>query len=102
VSGLVPVRETAPRLLTFAMKIFREEAVGLGEGGGSHVREGGGYALCKGMGRGLDLAAKKRLEAKGRDDGVFISWFPSLTTAVAEAPFVSFFLFPGPEPAAGA
>jgi len=49
---------------------------------------------------GLDLGANNRLEAKGRDDGLFISLFPSLATFVAQSPFVFFFLFPGPQPAA--
>jgi len=32
---------------------FWEEAVGFGEGGSSYVREGGGYALCKGVRSGF-------------------------------------------------
>ena len=32
---------------------FREEAVGLGEGGSGHVWEGGGYAFGKGVGSGV-------------------------------------------------
>ena len=48
----------------------------------------------------LVLGAKKRLEAWGRDDGVFQSLFPSLATSVAEVRFHFFFVFPGPEPAA--
>jgi len=48
---------------------------------------------------GLDLGAKKRLEAWGRDEGVFVSLFPSLATSVAEALLAFFFLLPGPEPA---
>jgi len=53
VLGLVPVRETAPLLLTFAMKAFWKEAVGVSEGGGSYVWEGGGYALGKAVGSGV-------------------------------------------------
>jgi len=34
------------------------------------------------------------------DEGILISMFPSLAISVAEAPFVYFFLFPGPESAA--
>jgi len=49
---------------------------------------------------GLDLGAKKRLEAGVRDDGGFITLSPSLAISVAEAPLIFFFLFPGPEPAA--
>jgi len=55
---------------------------------------------ARAWGAGLDLIAKKRCEAWGRDDGNFISLFPSLAISVAEAPLVFFFLFPGPEPAA--
>jgi len=50
-------------------------------------------------GPGLDLGAKKRLEAWGRDDGAFNSLSPSLATSVALPPFVFFRLFPAPEPA---
>jgi len=55
---------------------------------------------ARAWGAGLDLGAKKRLEAWGRDDGVFISLFPSLATSVAEIFFVFLLFFPGPEPAA--
>ena len=55
---------------------------------------------ARAWGAELDLGAKKRLEAWGRDDGVFISVLPSLATSVAEAFFVFLFFFPGPEPAA--
>ena len=59
-------------------------------------------AMCwaRAWGAGFDLGAKKCLEARGRDDGAFITLFPSLATSVAEALFVFFFLFPGQEPAA--
>ena len=48
----------------------------------------------------MDLAAKDRLEPKGRDDRNFISLTPSCTTSVAEAPFVFRFSFARAEPAA--
>jgi len=51
-------------------------------------------------GAGLDLEAKKRLDAWGRDNGVFIPLSPSLTNSVAEAPFILLLLLPGPDPAA--
>jgi len=51
-------------------------------------------------GAGLELAAKKHLEAKGSDDGVLISLSPSLATSVAKTPFVFRFFFPRPELAA--
>ena len=41
----------------------------------------------------MDLAAKKRLDAKGRDGGSFMSPSPSLGTSVAEALFVSRLVF---------
>jgi len=55
---------------------------------------------ARAWGEGLDLGAKKRLEAWGRDDGVFISLFLSLATSVAEVLFVFLLFLPGPEPAA--
>ena len=55
---------------------------------------------ARALGAGLDQEAKNRLEAWGRDDGVFISLSPSLATSVAEVRFVTRFFFPGPEPAA--
>jgi len=55
---------------------------------------------ARAWGAGLDLEAQKRLEAWGRDDGVFISLSPSLATSVAEVFFVPRFFVPGPEPAA--
>ena len=54
---------------------------------------------ARAWGAGLDLGAKKALEASGRDDGVFISLLPSLATSVAEVPFVFLLFFHGPEPA---
>jgi len=54
---------------------------------------------ARAWGAGLDLGAKKGLEAWGRDDGTFVSLSPSLTISVAEPPFVFSFLFPRPEPA---
>ena len=47
----------------------------------------------------LDLVAKTRLDAKGRDDGVVISLSASLPTCVAQGPFDFHFFFPRPEPA---
>ena len=38
---------------------FWEEAVGLGEGGRGYVREGGGYALCKGVGSGFGSGSEE-------------------------------------------
>jgi len=50
-------------------------------------------------GAGLVLAPKKFLEAKGRDDGTFISLSPSLTTSGAQAFFLFHFHELGPAPA---
>jgi len=55
---------------------------------------------ARAWGAGLDLRAKKWLEAWGRDDGVFVCLCPSLAPSVAEALLVLFFLFSGAEPAA--
>jgi len=100
VLGLVSVRETAPLLLTFAMKPFGSkqlESVRV-----AAAMSGKEAAMCwaRAWGEGLDLGAKKRLEAWGRDDGGFVLLFPSLAIAVAEAPLAFFFLLPWPKPAA--
>ena len=99
VLGLVPVRDTAPLSLTFAMKPF-------GRGQLESVRMAAAMSgkeaarrRTRAWGAGLDRGAKKRLEAGGRDDRNFISLFPALATSVAEAPFIFFLLFPWPEPA---
>ena len=42
---------------------------------------------ARASGAGLVLAVKKSLEANGRDDGVFISLFPSLAISEAQASF---------------
>jgi len=47
------------------------------------------------MGSGAGSSSEKRLEAKGRDDEVFIFLFPSLANSVAEAPLVFCFFFWG-------
>ena len=55
---------------------------------------------ARAWGTGSVLATKKRLEGKGRDNGGFIPWFPSLAISVPEA---YHFFFPWdswPEPAA--
>ena len=36
-----------------------EEAVGIGEGSGSNVRQGGWSTLCKGMGNGVGSRSQK-------------------------------------------
>ena len=38
---------------------FLEEAIGFGEAGGGYVWEGGGYTLCKGMGRGVGSGSEE-------------------------------------------
>jgi len=38
---------------------FREEVVGVGEGGSSYVGQGGGYALCEGVGCGVGSGSKE-------------------------------------------
>ena len=94
------MRETAARLLTVAMKPFGRRH--LDSERVAAAISGKVEAMCwaRAWGAGLDLEAKKRLEAWGRDDRVFISLSPSLATSVAQVLFVPRFIFPGPEPAA--
>jgi len=44
-----------------------EKAVGLGEGGGSYVGEGGGYTLCKGVGSGFGSGSEQT--SRGQREG---------------------------------
>jgi len=100
VLGLVPVRETAPRLLTFAMNPFGRRQLESVRVAAAMSGNEAAMRWARAWGAGLDMGAKKRLEAWGRDDGVFGSLSPSLATSVAEAPLLLLFPFPGPEPAA--
>ena len=100
VLGLVPVRDTAPRLLTLAMKPFGRRQLDSVRVAAAMSGKEAAMHCARSCGAGLDVGAKKRHEAWGREDGVFISLFPSLATSVAEVPFAFFFLLPGPEPAA--
>ena len=73
VLGLVPVRETAPRSLTFAMKPLGRrqfDSVRMLVAMSEKVA-----AMCgaRVYGTGSVLTLKKRLEAKGRDDEGFIA-----------------------------
>jgi len=80
VLGLVPVRETAPPLLTFAMKPLGRRPL---ESVRVEATLSGRVAamLCaRTWGVGPVLVAKKLLEAKERDDGGFIFLWPSLAT----------------------
>ena len=88
VLGLVPVRETTPRLLTFAMKPFGSRQLESVRVAAAMSGKKAAMRMARAWGSGLDLGAKKRLEAWGRDDGVFISLIPSLATSVAEVLFV--------------
>ena len=98
--GLVPVRETASRLLTFAMKPFGRRPLDSVRVAAAMSGKEAAMRWAMAWGAGLDLGVKKRLEARGRDERVFICLFPSVPTSVAEAPFLFFFLFPRLEPAA--
>jgi len=100
VFGLVPVRETVPRLLTFAMKLFGRRQLESVRVAAAMSGNEAAMRWAWAWGAGLDLGAKKGLAAWGRDYGVFDSLSPSLATSVAQAPFFFFFPFPGPEPAA--
>jgi len=55
---------------------------------------------ARACGAGSVLAAKKCLEARGREEGDFILLSPPFATSAAEVPFVFFFLLPRAEPAA--
>jgi len=49
----------SPSVVDLCDDAFWEEAVGLGEGGSSYVRQGGGYALSKGVGSGVGSGGKE-------------------------------------------
>ena len=98
--GLVPVREMAPRLLTLAMKPFGRRQFDSERVAAAMAGKVEAMRCARAWGAVLDLVAKKRLEAWGRDDGVFITRSPSLATSVAEASLALRFVFPRPEPAA--
>jgi len=55
--------ESAP-VVNLCDEGFREEAVGLGEGGCSYVWEGGGYGLCKGVGSGFGSGSQETSEGQ--------------------------------------
>jgi len=94
------VRETGPRLLTLAMKPFESRQLDSVRVAAAMSGKEAAMRCASAWAAGSDLGAKKSLEARGRDDGVFIWLFPSRATSVAEAFFFHFFPFPGPEPAA--
>ena len=100
VLGSVPVRETAPQLLTLAMKPLGRRQFELVRV--AAARSGKAAVMCcaRASGAGSVLAAKKRLEAQGREEGCFILLSPSFGTSVAEVLFGFFCLGPGPVPAA--
>jgi len=51
--GIGTSREDDTLVVNLYNEALGEEAVRVDEGGGSNVREGGGYALCKRMGDGV-------------------------------------------------
>lgn len=75
---------------------FGEEGVGVYQSGGSDVREGGSDASASVCGVSFLLAAKKCVQAWGREDRGFRLVSPSQATSVAEALFIGFFLWPRP------
>jgi len=90
----------SPQLLTLAMKPFgRRELESVRVAAAMSGKEAA-MRCATPWGAGLVLAAKKRFEARGRDDGGYMSLSLSLTTSVAESFLVFRFLEPGPEPAA--
>ena len=100
VLGSVPVRQTAPPLLTFAMKPFRRRQWDSVRVAAALSWKEAAMSCASACGAGSDLRAKERLEANGRDDRVFISLSTVLATSVAKAFLFPFFAFPGPQPAA--
>ena len=95
----MPVSETAPLLLTLAMKPLGRrqlESVRVAAAMSGKLADMRCARVC---GAGSVLAAKKRLEAKGREEGDFILLSPPLATSAADVPFVFFVLLPGPGPA---
>jgi len=95
----VPVSDTAPRLLTLAMKpLGRRQLQSVRVTGGMSWRAADMHYETA-WGAGLLLAVKKCLEAKGREDEGFPLLSPSLQTSVAKVLFVIFSLVPRPEPA---
>jgi len=100
VLGSVPVRETAPLLLTLAMKPLgrrqlESERVAAAMSGKAVIMR-----CARACGAGSVLAAKKRLEARGREGGDYILLSFPLATSAAEVSFGFCFLLPRPEPAA--
>jgi len=100
VLGLVRVRERSPRLLTLAMKPFGRRQFDSERVAAAKSGKVEAMRWARAWSAGLDLEAKNRLEAWGRDYGVFISLALSLATSVAEVLFLPRVLFPGSEPAA--
>jgi len=47
--GVSACKGDGTSVVDFAHEAFGEEAVGVGKGGGSYVRKGGGCALCEGV-----------------------------------------------------
>jgi len=86
VLGLVPMRKTVPRLLTFAMKPFGRRQLDSVRVAAAMSGKEVAIHWARAWGAGLDLGAKKRLEAWGRDDRVFVSLSPYLAISVAEPP----------------
>ena len=94
------MRKTAPRLLTLAMKALGRRQLESVREAAAMAGKAAALRSARACGAGSVLAAKKCLEAKGREEGDFILLTPPLSTSAAEVFFVFFFLLPGPEPAA--
>ena len=85
-SGLLPVRETVSWLLTLAMKPFGRSQFDSVRVVAAMSEKEAAMPCAEAWGAGLDLRARQRLVARGRDDGAFVSLFLSLATSVAVAP----------------
>jgi len=100
VLGSVPVRETAPLFWTLATKRLGRRQLESVRVAAAMSGKAAVMRCARAWGAGSALAAKKCLEAKGREGGDFILMSPSFATLAAEEFFVLFFLLPRPEPAA--
>ena len=89
--GSVRVSETAPQLLTLAMKPFGRRQLESERVAAAMSGKVAAMRCAKAWGAGLVLLAKKAIEAKGSDDGVFLSLSPSVAISVAEVLFPFFF-----------
>ena len=100
VLGLVPVRETAPRLLTFAIKPLGRRQLESVRVAATMLERVAAMHCARAWRAGSVLVSNERFDAKGRDHWGFISLSPSLATSVPEILCFLLFFVLRPEPAA--